>query len=108
VRLGDHDVYVSAVGGMRLAEPGTDLGVSVAVAGAAGERPVPDDMVVVGEVGLGGEVRQVVHASRRLGEAARLGYQRAIVPRSCPPVEGIELLRVTTLAQALAWATNPP
>jgi DNA repair protein RadA/Sms len=108
VRLGDHDVYVSAVGGMRLAEPGTDLGVSVAVAGAAGELPVPDDLVVVGEVGLGGEVRQVVHASRRLAEAARLGYRRAIVPRSCPPVEGIELLRVTTLAQTLAWATDPP
>ncbi len=106
--LGDHDVYVSAVGGMRLSEPGTDLGVTVAVAGAARELPVPDDLVVVGEVGLGGEIRQVIHASRRLAEAARLGYRRAIVPRSCPRVDGIELVRVATLAQALAGATDPP
>jgi DNA repair protein RadA/Sms len=104
VRLGDHDVYVSAVGGMRLSEPGTDLGVSIAVASAALDIAVPDDLVVVGEVGLGGEVRQVVHAARRLTEAARLGYRRAIVPRSSPQVEGIRLLGVTTLAEALGQA----
>jgi DNA repair protein RadA/Sms len=106
VPLGDHDVYVSAVGGMRLSEPGTDLGVSVAVASAATELPVPGDLVVVGEVGLGGEVRQVVHAGRRLAEAARLGYRRAIVPRSCPQVDGIELVRVAALPAALGRATE--
>jgi DNA repair protein RadA/Sms len=65
---------------------------------------VPDDLVVVGEVGLGGEVRQVVHAARRLNEAARLGYRRAIVPNSSPKVDGIQLLRVGTLAEALGRA----
>jgi DNA repair protein RadA/Sms len=65
---------------------------------------VPDDLVVIGEVGLGGEVRQVVHAGRRLAEAERLGYRRAVVPASSPPVDGIQLLRVTTLAEALARA----
>jgi DNA repair protein RadA/Sms len=104
IRLIAEDVYVSAVGGMRLTEPGTDLGVSIAVASAATERPVPDDLVLIGEVGLGGEVRQVVHAARRLNEAARLGYRRAIVPTSSPQVDGIHLLRVGTLAEALGCA----
>jgi DNA repair protein RadA/Sms len=104
VRLSYEDVYVSAVGGMRLSEPGSDLGVAIAVASAATEMPVPDDLVVVGEVGLGGEVRQVVHAARRLNEAARLGYRRAIVPNSSPKVDGIQLLRVGTLADALGRA----
>jgi len=106
VPLGDQDVYVSAIGGMRLTEPGTDLGVSVAVASAANEVAVPGDVVVVGEVGLGGEVRQVVHASRRLAEAARLGYRRAIVPRASPQLDGIDLIRVATLAEALGRATE--
>ncbi len=107
VRLGGQDVYVSAVGGMRLTEPGTDLGVAVAVAAAAADLVVPDDLVVVGEVGLGGEVRQVVRAARRLAEASRLGYRRAIVPASSPQVDGIELLRVATLAEALGRACGP-
>jgi DNA repair protein RadA/Sms len=104
VRLSYEDVYVSTVGGMRLSEPGSDLGVAIAVASAATEMAVPDDLVVVGEVGLGGEVRQVVHAARRLNEAARLGYRRAIVPNSSPKVDGIQLLRVGTLAEALGRA----
>jgi DNA repair protein RadA/Sms len=104
IRLGCDDVYVSAVGGMRLTEPGTDLGVAIAVAGAAKELVVPSDLVVIGEVGLGGEVRQVVHAGRRLAEAGRLGYRRAIVPASSPPVDGVHLLRVATLPEALARA----
>jgi DNA repair protein RadA/Sms len=104
VRVGCDDVYVSVVGGLRLTEPGTDLGVAIAVAGAATDLVVPDDLVVIGEVGLGGEVRQVVHAGRRLAEAERLGYRRAIVPASSPPVDGIQLLRVATLAEALARA----
>jgi DNA repair protein RadA/Sms len=104
VPLAADDVYVSAIGGMRLTEPATDLGVSIAVASAASDLVVPDDVVVVGEVGLGGEVRQVVHAARRLAEAARLGYRRAIVPEASPRVDGIQLIRVGTLAEALGRA----
>jgi DNA repair protein RadA/Sms len=107
VRLGAQDVYVSAVGGMRLTEPGTDLGVAVAVAAAATDLVVPDDLVVIGEVGLGGEVRQVARAARRLAEASRLGYRRAIVPASSPPVDGIRLIRVATLVEALGRACGP-
>ena len=81
--------------------------MALAVAAAAAELIVPDDLVVIGEVGLGGEVRQVARTARRLTEAARLGYRRAIVPTSSPPVDGIELIRVATLAEALGRACGP-
>jgi DNA repair protein RadA/Sms len=96
------DVYASAVGGVRLAEPGVDLAVAVAVASAATDQPIGGSDVVIGEVGLGGEVRQVVHARRRLAEAARLGFRRAIVPASSPAFDDIELVRVRSVGQALA------
>jgi len=95
------DVYVSVAGGVRLAEPGADLAVSVALAGARSGCPVPDDTVVIGEVGLGGEVRQVPHLARRISEAQRLGFRRAVVPPSAPPVAGIELVPVDDLSSAL-------
>ena len=69
-----HDVYASAVGGVRLVEPGLDLALCLAVVSAITDRPLPSDLVAFGEVGLGGEVRQVAHAPRRLSEAARLGF----------------------------------
>ncbi len=76
------DVYASAAGGARVTEPGADLALSLAVASAALGRPLPDDLVVIGEVGLAGELRQVGQTPRRLAEAARLGFGRALVPRS--------------------------
>jgi DNA repair protein RadA/Sms len=102
LRVGSQDVYASTVGGVRLAEPGVDLGVAVAVASAATDLPIGDGDVVVGEVGLGGEVRQAAHARRRLAEAARLGFRRAIVPASSPPGDVIEVVRVRSLGEALA------
>ncbi len=100
--LGGSDVYVSAVGGVRLTEPATDLAVALALASAAVDHPVPDDLAAVGEIGLAGEVRQVAHLGRRLAEARRLGFGRAVVPMSAPePPAGMELLRVATLAEAL-------
>ena len=74
----------------------------MAVASATTDRPVGPDVVVMGEIGLGGEVRQVSHARRRLGEAARIGFRRAIVPASSPPCDGLEVIRVGTVAEALA------
>jgi DNA repair protein RadA/Sms len=102
LRVADQDVYASAVGGVRLVEPGIDLAVTMAVASAVVDQPVGAGDVVIGEVGLGGEVRQVAHARRRLGEAARIGFRRAIVPASSPSCDGIELVRVRTVAEALA------
>ncbi len=96
-----HDVYTSVAGGGRVSEPGADLALALAIAAAAMGNAVPGDTVVLGEVGLGGEVRQVASAPRRLGEAARLGFSRAVVPASTPDVGGIRLLRVGDLPAAM-------
>jgi DNA repair protein RadA/Sms len=105
----DRDVYTLAVGGARVDDPGADLGTALALASARLERPVPADTVAVGEVGLGGEVRQVGQLERRLGEAARLGFSRAIVPVGAPegPL-GISVVRVATLREAVAAARLAP
>ena len=99
------DVYVSAVGGVRIVEPAVDLAVALALLTAAGDRALPADLVVLGEVGLGGELRQVHHTPRRLAEAARLGFVHAIVPLSAPDgPDGLTLHRVASLADAAALA----
>jgi DNA repair protein RadA/Sms len=104
-----HEVYASVVGGLRLTEPGADLAVCLALASSIVHRPLPPELVVVGEVGLAGEVRQVSHTSRRLGEAARLGYRRALVPVNAPEPPpnqpgDLTLVRVATVAEALVAA----
>jgi DNA repair protein RadA/Sms len=105
LRMSHQEVYASTVGGVRLAEPGADLAVCLAVASAAVDRALPSDLVAVGEVGLGGEVRQVGQAVRRLAEAARLGFTRALVPATSPrSVDGIRLVPVSTIGEALAAA----
>ena len=106
VGVHQHDVYASTVGGGRLIEPGLDVALCLAIASAVGNRPLPADLVAFGEVGLGGEVRQVAHSQRRLSEAARLGFKRVILPRHAPdlPQSGLQLLRVATLPEALAAA----
>jgi DNA repair protein RadA/Sms len=101
LHLGHHDVYVSVVGGVRIGDPGADLAVCMALASATTGRPVGDDVVVLGEVGLGGEVRQVAQTPRRLSEAARLGFTRALVPERGPDEGPLTLRRVPTLAHAL-------
>jgi DNA repair protein RadA/Sms len=103
--LGKADVFALAVGGARVTEPAADLGVALAVASSFCARPVDAEVVAVGEVGLGGELRQVAGAARRLAEAARLGFRRAIVPASAPAVPpGMTALRAGTVAEALALA----
>ena len=100
--MAQHEVFASAVGGVRLTEPGCDLPMCLAIVSALADRPLPSDVISFGEIGLAGELRQVVHASRRLAEAARLGFTRAIVPaNSANGVDGISLTRVATLSEAL-------
>jgi DNA repair protein RadA/Sms len=95
-------VYASAVGGVRISEPATDLATTLALVSAHWRCAVPDDAVVCGEVGLAGEVRQVPQISRRLQEAARLGFKRAVVPESTPAtVDGIELVKVGSVVEAI-------
>ena len=95
------DVFALAAGGVRVHEPAADLGLALALISSKQQHPLPADVVVCGEVGLGGEVRQVSHLARRLNEAHRMGFARAVVPASAPdgPV-GMELLRVPTVAMA--------
>ena len=103
VSLAQHEVYASVVGGIKLNEPGADLGLCLALVSAITNTPLPADLVVCGEVGLAGEVRQVGHISHRITEAARLGFTRAIVPGNSPDTSsGIKLQKVTTLSEALA------
>lgn len=102
----EHDVYASTAGGVRLAEPGLDLAACLAVVSAMSDIPLPADLAAFGEVGLGGELRQVAHTPRRLAEAGRLGFRRVIGPKSAPEPEDerLRLLRVATLPEALAAA----
>jgi DNA repair protein RadA/Sms len=78
--LGAADIYAATVGGVRLAEPAADLAIALAVASSARDTPLIKQTVVIGEVGLAGEVRRVTGVRRRLAEAARLGFASAIVP----------------------------
>jgi DNA repair protein RadA/Sms len=100
--LARHDVYVSAVGGVRTVDPGADLAVCLALASATTGVPVGDDLVVLGEIGLAGEVRQVSQSPRRLAEAARLGFTGAVLPDRGPEEGPVRLCRVPTLSDALA------
>jgi DNA repair protein RadA/Sms len=106
--LGD-DVFVSVAGGLDVAEPAADLGVVAAVASSLRNRPLPADTVVFGEVGLAGEVRSTGQALLRVREAAQMGFKRCVLPaRSVPPgVDGIQLLGVHTLSEALDRLHEP-
>jgi DNA repair protein RadA/Sms len=96
------DVYASAVGGVRIVEPAADLAVALALASAVSGVALPAGLVACGEVGLGGELRQVGHTARRLAEAARLGFDTAVVPASSPDApDGLRLHRVRSLAEAI-------
>ncbi len=101
--LAYQDVYVNVVGGIRLDEPAADLAVAAAVASSFRDRPIPSDLVLIGEVGLAGELRLTGAMERRLEEAARLGFGRALVPKGVGSlrVAGINLLRAETLVHAL-------
>jgi len=110
--VSSQDVFVKIAGGLRVDEPGIDLGVLLAVASSRLERPPHEDLVVLGEVGLGGEVRRASHAEQRLSEAARLGYGRVILPESnlkdlVPRRGGVQLIGVSFVLDALHHALGP-
>jgi DNA repair protein RadA/Sms len=108
VRLSDQDVFVNVVGGLRVSEPAADLAVACAIASSFRDVPVADDMAIIGEVGLSGELRAVSQLDARLKEAAKLGFSRCLVPQSRHldklKLPGIELLSARSLAQALEIA----
>jgi len=100
-----NDVYALAVGGVRVTDPGADAALALAIVSSLTGQPLPDDLVAIGEVGLGGELRHVGHLERRLTESARMGFRRAIVPKAATvDVPELEILRAPTLAAAMALA----
>lgn len=110
LNLSDKDLFVAAAGGFVIREPAADLPLCLALNSAARDQSVADDVVAIGEVGLGGEVRRVPGLPRRLAEAARLGFRRALVPRGpTPVVPGLDIIGVTDVGHALRVVadTNP-
>src|SRR5438874_1883173 len=102
--LGQHDVFVNVAGGIRITEPAADLGLALSIAGNQRSQPLPEGLVVLGELGLAGEVRRVGQTERRLQEAARHGFTRALIPsgsRTGRPA-GLEITEVRTLAEAIS------
>jgi DNA repair protein RadA/Sms len=101
----DQDVFVNAVGGVRVAEPAADLAVLLAIVSSLRGRPLPQRLVAFGEVGLAGEIRPVQRGQERLREAAKLGFTRAVIPRANAPkhaIEGMEVVGVDRVADAVA------
>jgi DNA repair protein RadA/Sms len=102
--LDSQDVFVNVTGGLEIHEPAADLGVAAAIAGARLDRPPPARTLWLGEVGLGGELRPAAHAAERLQEAAKLGFQRAVIPASQKDPRApasLSLVSAATLAEAL-------
>ena len=108
VTVGGDDAYASVVGGIRVDDPGADLGVALSVASSKKDVPIPTDTVAIGELGLGGEVRKVGNISKRLSEAARMGLRRAIVPPGTPAgPRGLTLIPAGTLREAIHAVGGP-
>ena len=101
------EVYVSVVGGLKLSDPGSDLGFCLALVSAALDTPATAELAAIGEVGLGGEVRHVNHLERRVREAERMGFTKILVPANAKPIDGrkSELLRVASVAEAINHAS---
>ena len=103
--LSAYDAYVNIAGGIRLNEPAADLGIVMAIASSYKNRPIDEDTIVFGEVGLSGEVRAVTMPEQRVSEAKKLGFKRCIVPavsmKTIGKMEGIEILGVENVNQAM-------
>ena len=101
----DQDVFVNAVGGVKITEPGADLAVLLAIVSSLKNKPLTEKMVVFGEVGLAGEVRPVQRGQDRLKEAAKLGFTSAIIPKANKPkqsIPGIEIIAVERIEEAVS------
>ncbi len=100
----DQDVFVNAVGGVRIQEPAADLAVLLAIVSSMRNQPLPRGLVCFGEVGLAGEIRPAPRGQERLREAAKLGFALAVIPKANAPkqpIEGLEVVAVDRLEQAL-------
>lgn len=108
MKLSVFDAYINVIGGLRLDEPGADLPVVLAVASSYRDKPISDDLIAIGEVGLTGEIRSVSNLGQRLSEAARLGFKKCIIPKfgngKIEVPEGLTVYRVKNLREAIEIA----
>jgi DNA repair protein RadA/Sms len=109
-KFGNSDIFVSVAGGIRVTEPAADLGLALSIVSNHNNGPLPDGLVVIGELGLTGEVRRVGQLERRLQEAARHGLTRALIPAGAKAGRhsGLEVIEVRTLAEAASAAFSTP
>jgi len=108
LRLGNQDIIVNVTGGLKINEPAADLGIALAIASSFRDSIVDPGLVAMGEVGLSGELRAASQLDRRIAEAARLGFQRCLVPKvglgKSPPPKGIEIIPISTVREAISSA----
>lgn len=106
MNLSNSDVYINVAGGLRIDETAVDLGICAAIAASMSDSVIPPDMLFIGEVGLGGELRAVAQVEKRLIEAANLGFRTAIVPKQClrgiTPPKDIKVFGVRTIGEAIS------
>ncbi len=111
IRVGTADVFVNAVGGVKIDETAADLGIILAVASSLKNRALDPQMVLIGEVGLGGEVRAVSRIETRINEAQKLGFSKCIIPQMClkslNKTSTVQLFGVEKVSQAMQFALNP-
>ncbi|MCU0482405.1 MAG: DNA repair protein RadA [Anaerolineae bacterium] len=105
LRLNEQDIFVNVVGGLRVDEPASDLAMALALASSYTDKPLPADIVMIGEIGLSGEIRAVSQLALRLNEASKIGFKRAIIPRSRRNMDGLpknmELLPARNVLEAM-------
>ena len=106
IRLGDHDIFVNVIGGLKVDEPAADLAVALALASSNKDRPLPADMAFIGEIGLSGELRAVSQLGTRLNEAGKLGFRRVLIPKTVRRgaddlPDDVEAIQVRSLGEAM-------
>ncbi len=105
VVIHDQDVFINAVGGVRVSETGADLPLIMAAMSSLRDKPLPQDLVAFGEIGLAGEIRPVPHGEERLKEAVKHGFKQAIIPQANMPkkkIAGLEVISVQTIQDAIS------
>jgi DNA repair protein RadA/Sms len=112
LKLGDQDVFVNVIGGLKIGEPAADLAIAVAIASSVRDVPVAPDLAIVGEVGLSGELRAVSQLQARLNEASKLGFRRCLIPKSVRKQRienapaGLDIIGVRSLGEAIEVAAG--
>ncbi len=104
--LSSYDAYVNIAGGIRLNEPAADLGIVMAIASSYKNRPIAEDVIVFGEVGLSGEVRAVTMPEQRVAEAKKLGFKTCVLPevsvKAVGKVDGVTVIGVKSVGEAIS------